>query len=107
MRAHTRAIAPALPLMYALRLLWAEPRMLFATHSVGRRKAGGFVAPDAACSKRLPTCPPQRRLGSQLLPWAHALPLDGPVVHRRRPRVRSGSRDRGTVGIAVSGANRQ
>ncbi len=102
MRTRTRTIAPVLPLMYALRLLWAGPRILLTAKSVGRRPAAGFVPPAAARGKQHPTYPPQRRLDSRLLPWAYALPLDGPVIHRRSLHVRR-DMQLGTDGFAASG----
>lgn len=87
MRTHAHVIAPALPLVYALRLSWAEPRTLITTSSTPRRVLA-FAVPAVAFSKRRPPSDhPHPGLGSRLLPWAHALPLDGPLTHRRRPRV--------------------
>lgn len=85
MRTHAHVIAPALPLVYALRLSWAEPRTLTTTNSTPLRALAAFAAPFSV--RRPPSDHLHPGLGSRLLPWAQSLPFDGPVTHRRRPRV--------------------
>lgn len=103
MRTHAHVIAPALPLVYALRLSWGEPRTLIAANSTAKRLLA-FPSPAAAFSKRRPLpdnpCP---RLGSRLLPWAHALPLDDPVTQPRTPRVLNSMGKDGDLELPVSG----
>lgn len=105
MRAHTRVIAPALPLVYALRLSWAEPRALLATNSATRRTPA-FGGPAPMFTKRCQSEHSQPRRGSRLLPWAHALPLDEAVTRPRRPRVLKNARKDVGVDFTFSGERR-
>ncbi|CAM9374486.1 unnamed protein product [Scytosiphon promiscuus] len=91
MRTHTRAIAPALPLVYALRLSWADPKVFSFGLGHLSRRALSFAVPKGPTTAVFPShgevARPQPSSGLRLRPWAHALPLDVPVPQRRSPRV--------------------
>lgn len=89
MRSHTRAIAPALPLVYALRLSWANPKVLsFAPGYVSRRSPSfGVAKAPTVFTNRRQAGPSQSGSGLRLFPWAQALPLDVPAAQPRPPRV--------------------
>lgn len=106
MRRYSRVIAPGIPLVsisasisvsfVALRLLsWAEPSVLPGKASGASAFAGGAFA--------------DRRQhhwsdSVQLLPWAHAVPVDEPVTQRRPPRVMGDMPNRGAdVASTTSG----
>lgn len=106
MRAHTRAIAPALPLAYALRLWWTEPRVLLAVNSTTRRWPAFGGPTQQMSSKRCRTAVVEtsQPRAPRLLPWAHALPLDEPVNRPRRwPRVLENTRNDAGLDFTFSG----
>lgn len=100
MRAHTRVIAPALPLVYALRLSWAEPKALF---SAARRIPALSTAAAQTFTILRDTGHSKPRSTWQLLPWAHALPLDVPAPSRKSPRVMDGMRKDVGKGFTLPG----
>lgn len=83
MRGYTRPIAPGIPLVsisasvVALRFL-ADPRVI--PRAFGAVSA--FVAPVSTDRLHHP-----RNTILRLFPWAHAVPLDEPVIQARPPRV--------------------
>lgn len=85
MRGYSRAVAPGIPLVSisvsfaALRFLsWAEPRALPGKAA----EPSAFAGPAFADRRQHPA-----RKTVRLLPWAQAVPLEGPVTQRRPPRV--------------------
>ncbi|CAM9251698.1 unnamed protein product [Ectocarpus sp. 12 AP-2014] len=101
MRAHTRVIAPALPLVYALRLSWAEPKALF---SAARRIPAFSTAAAQTFTNLRDTGHSKPRSTWQFLPWAHALPLDVPAPSRKSPRVMDGMRKDVGKGFTLPGS---
>lgn len=100
MRAHARVIAPALPLVYALRLSWAEPKALF---SAARRIPAFSTAAAQTFTNLRDTGHSKPRGTWQLLPWAHALPLDVPAPSRKPPGVMDGMRKDVGKGFTLPG----
>lgn len=90
MRTHTRAIAPALPLVYALRLSWADPKFLSFAPGHSSRRSPSFAvakAPTAVTTNIRQAGRSQPGGGLGLRPWTHASPQDVPAPQPRPPRV--------------------